>query len=225
VRNIATGEDREVCRGAIGKCFSSTTPDTVYCVKGTRTGDLTLLSISLIDGHTETVSAAPDFGGKAHGLFLTRDNRSIYLAFPDGLVRWPIGSPDVEKVFEGPVLPREQFLAIASPDERWITRQDVGKIMIRALAGGDWRLLVSLGASAPVAFTQDGNWLVYYRNVQDKFGLFRISTLGGEEERLGDFPTNGIHGQLWISPNGQNIIATTLNPSELWMLENFEPKH
>jgi hypothetical protein len=29
---------------------------------------------------------------------------------------------------------------------------------------------------------------------------------------------------MWISPDGRKVIASTMNPMEVWMLENFEPK-
>jgi len=51
-----------------------------------------------------------------------------------------------------------------------------------------------------------------------------VSTTGGTPERLGDFPAVSLQGLMWISPDGQKIIADAYNPPELWMLENFEPR-
>ena len=78
--------------------------------------------------------------------------------------------------------------------------------------------------------TPDGNW-VLYRDVDSagEWGLFRVSTAGGQPERLGDFPTNGDPKEvsfMEISPDGRKVIiqsADFKNAYELWSLENFVP--
>jgi hypothetical protein len=52
-----------------------------------------------------------------------------------------------------------------------------------------------------------------------------MATSGGRPERLGDLPNARKFESLSISPDGQKIIADTLAPAELWLLENFEPNH
>ena len=93
------------------------------------------------------------------------------------------------------------------------------------MSGGDWKTLVSLKNAPSIAFTPDGNWVVYCNTDEGvKQGLFRVATSGGEPERLGDLPSGSKFPLLSISPDGQKIIADTREPVELWMLENFEPK-
>jgi hypothetical protein len=76
-----------------------------------------------------------------------------------------------------------------------------------------------------MTFTADGNWLLYHdRDAAGKDGLFRVAATGGDAERLGDFPAVSVRGWMWISPDGQKIVADSFNPQEIWMLENFEPK-
>ena len=41
-----------------------------------------------------------------------------------------------------------------------------------------------------MAFTPDGNWLLYHDvDAAGKHSLFRVATAGGQPERLGDFPS------------------------------------
>jgi len=75
------------------------------------------------------------------------------------------------------------------------------------------------------AFTSDGNWFVYRASdAAGKLSMFRVLTTGGQPERLGDAPPANGRCWIWISPDGQKIIAQTLHAEELWALENFEPK-
>ena len=133
-----------------------------------------------------------------------------------GIARWEIGAQ------QETILGRAWA---ASPDERWIGRWEKEVIEIRPMSGGDWRTLVSFKNRSPIAFTPDGNWLVYQDTDEGvKQGLFRASTSGGQPERLGDLPSGSKLALLYISPDGQKIIADTHAPAELGLLENFEPK-
>ena len=110
------------------------------------------------------------------------------------------------------------------PDEHWIARRNKEKLEIRPMSGGDWKPLISLGTTQ-AAFSPDGNWLLYHdADAAGKQSLFRVSTAGGQPERIGDFPAAGKTGSLRISPDGKQIIAEAALAPEVWMLENFEPK-
>jgi Tol biopolymer transport system component len=79
-------------------------------------------------------------------------------------------------------------------------------------------------SGSQMAFTKDGNWLLYHDvDAAGNQSLFRVATAGGQPERIGDFPSAYGTGYMWISPDGKKIIADTLKPLELWILENFEP--
>ena len=76
-----------------------------------------------------------------------------------------------------------------------------------------------------MAFTADGNWLLYHdSDVAGKQSLFRVATAGGQLQRIGDFPGASKEGSLNISPDGQKIIAEAPIGTEVWLLENFEPR-
>ena len=99
----------------------------------------------------EPLGAEPENDGNP--LFLTGDEQTIYFVSRRGLMKWEIGAPQWTTVYEHPNFYRQQVTALASPDERWITRLENGKIEIRGLSGGDWKPLISLGASNQIAFT------------------------------------------------------------------------
>jgi hypothetical protein len=113
---------------------------------------------------------------------------------------------------------------------RVVNRRD---LEVRATPDGNWNHLVSYNAIQPPVFeierSLDGKWIFYGDNDSTgKDSLFRISTAGGQPERLGDFPTQyrwsarGIH----VSPDGRNVFleGATGSLMESWLLENFEPK-
>ena len=115
--------------------------------------------------------------------------------------------------------------AIPAPDAHWIGRRNKDTTEIRPLSGGEWKPLTSLSPTQ-IAFTPDGNWLLYHDvDAAGKDALFRVATAGGRPERIGPFPTAV---KSWpetrVSPDGQKIIAGTAEREEVWLLENFEPK-
>jgi hypothetical protein len=114
-----------------------------------------------------------------------------------------------------------------SLDERWITREQKGTLEIRPMQGGDWKPLAELGPNGAVAFTADGNWVLYPSpDAAGKPSLFHVASTGGQPERMGDFPGKTVNVFLSVSPDGKKIIAQLVNPQsgEVSVLENFEPK-
>jgi len=224
LRNIASGEERELYQaGAEGMfCLWAAQQPKLFCEQYTPQVTTELLAISIDSGRAEKLGSLP---GMRPLIFRSHDDRAIYMQrYPDSeLIRWEIGTQQVTTLDRSPGL--IQAPGIASPDERWIARREKGKIEIRPMSGGDWKPLVSLGNTTQIAFTPDGNWLLYHDvDTAGKQSLFRVATAGGQPERLGDFPIASNYGYLWISPDGQKIIADARNPPELWLLENFEPK-
>jgi hypothetical protein len=229
VRKLASGEERELYRGFDGSCFWSSVQPSLFCVQNLPPPEnkLEAVAISIDSGRAERLGSIPEQRlGFPVPLFGSRDGKAIYSLTVAGITRWEIGAQ------QETILGRAWA---ASPDERWIGRWEKDVIEIRPMSGGDWRTLVSSKGNIteygglPYAFTPDGNWVVYCDT--DKGGLFRVATSGGEPERLGDLPSGGkfagmyIAGVLiYISPDGQKIIADTPEPAELWLLENFEPK-
>jgi hypothetical protein len=103
-------------------------------------------------------------------------------------------------------------------------RTNAGIFSMKPAAGGDWKAPLAPTDDWQHALSPDGKWRIFHgRDAAGKNGLFRVATAGGTPERLGDFPGGNIRGAMWVSPDGNKIIAAVLNPLQLWMLENFEP--
>jgi len=171
------------------------------------------------------------FPGTRPLLTSSEDDRALYIfgrTDPKAgleLVRWEIATgretivaPDLAGGFPGMI----------SLDERWVAQLNKGAIEIRPMQGGNWKRLVSrrseMGGQG--AFTPDGEWFLYHdKDSSGKEGFYRVSTAGGEPERLGDFPSGNMTGSLFISRNGRKIIAEALNTGpEVWILENYVPQ-
>jgi Tol biopolymer transport system component len=242
VRNLSTGEDREIYRapGWTGCVWAAQQPK-LFC-HVTREGEKTdIISIAVGSGEIERLHTFPG------DLFITnpsRDNRSLYMVrfaplTPQGeedgmLLRWEIATGLETALQPGS---RTGGLAFGSADERWLIRRTPQNIEIRPTSGGDWKSLASLGKGlqGPVvghdfSATPDGNWVLYHDvDSAGKQGLFRVSTAGGQPERLGDFPMNRDPKEasfMEISPDGRNVIVQFADPEnayELWSLENFVP--
>jgi WD40 repeat protein len=231
IRNIASGEERQLYKGDIslrgstrgGACFWAAKRPSIFCIEGKK-GERHLLAISTDTGRAEPLGTLP--AGLADGspALLSGDDRAIYLTMPSKLfyesklVRWEIGSATWTTVYEDP----GPYNVGLSPDERWIIRP-YGEV--RPVAGGDWRQLAPGRRIYAREFTSDGNWLVYTgQDADGRDGLFRVATSGGQPERLGDIPKGGLNGDIWVSPDGKTFFADTFNSRETWVLENFEPK-
>ena len=107
------------------------------------------------------------------------------------------------------------------------------ELEICATPDGDWRHLVSFNAerssTVPGGYSLDRKSFFYVdKDSAGKDSLFRISTEGGQPERLGDLPEQyqWADGFIRVSPDGRNVLVVGNNGSltEAWLLENFEPK-
>ena len=221
VRDIANGEERDLYRGSTSplNCIWAAQHPKLFCIELTPHNTSEMLSISIDSGDVERLGSLPDYRNLAAP---SHDDRAIYVfgQFSDELIRWDIETQQPSTIDRSPGL-----IQRVSPDERWITRWEKGKIEVRPMSGGDWRPLVSSNVTRGTTFTPDGNWFVY--SADDGAGkpsVIRVATTGGQPERVGDFPDADALRFLSISPDGQKIIATVYNPSDIWLLENFEPK-
>jgi hypothetical protein len=235
LRNMASGEERELYRGIRADCIWEAQHPKLFCDQGLIDRDPTAVNLFSISADSGQVEPLGPLAEACNGgvLFSSRDDRAIYMwrwLSPQGpqpvpeLIRWDIGTREVTVVdrIPGPITGGDWLGPV--PDERWTARWDKGKIEIRPTPGGDWKPLISL-ATTQTAFTPDGNWLLYHDvDAAGKQSLFRVSTAGGQPERIGDFPSASKQGSLRVSPDGQKIIVEAPVAPEVWMLENFEPK-
>jgi hypothetical protein len=160
--------------------------------------------------------------------------------------QWDIGSSqEKETTFAGVV----ESNVSESPDGRWVYRIVAAsgnrtEYQIRSTSGGDadWKSLMHVNRPAapqeptalpvPVQYSPDSKWILYHdKDVSGKDGLFRVSTSGGEPQRLGDYPTGNLSSLMSISPDGRHILvhvdalfpASTLD-FDYALLENVDSK-
>ena len=201
-------------------CVWATLHPKLFCGQITTQSVTDVVAVAIDSGRTERLGSVQ---GLNLFLFGEPSDQGIYMASrPQAeLIRWEIATGQTTALGQGRV--NMANWVIASPDGRWITRLQDGKTEIRPVSRGDWKPLAPGGTQN--AFSPDGNWLLYHGvDAAGKQSLFRISVVGGQPERLGDFPAATRIGIFSISPDGRKIVADTLRPIEVWALENFEPK-
>jgi Tol biopolymer transport system component len=227
LRNLSTGGDREIYH-ALGytHCTWAAQQPKLLCAEN-KMGQTEILSIAADSGQVERLHTFP--APPLFGLQSSRNDQALYMFRGDfvkegELLRWEIATG------------RETALArvsseaygLVSPDEGWVIEVDGQRnVKIRPTSGGDWKPLLSDSHAGHFNVTPDGNWLLYHTvDSAGKHGLFRVSTAGGQPERLGDFPTSTPDGSLEISPDGRRVIVAAGEYDtvyELWSLENFAP--
>jgi Tol biopolymer transport system component len=115
-----------------------------------------------------------------------------------------------------------------SPDGKQLAFQDLDAGMLKVLpvTGGQPRELVKVEGKITIAWTPDGshvlyaNWLTTVR----PGGLWRISTDGGEPQRLN--LKMGYVNHVRFHPDGRRIAFTARAEGkiEVWVMENFLPE-
>jgi serine/threonine protein kinase/Tol biopolymer transport system component len=225
VRNLATGDDREIYRshGSLYCAWAARQP-RILC---SRTGgvDSEILTIAPDSGHGESL-------GHVSGAFLmadrpSGDGRFLYLvryAKQRAITaRWEIATGRETILEEGP---GDDPPAYVSPDEHWLVRSNYRQIDLRPISGGTWKTIV-FTSSIHLAITPDGKWLFYHgMDSAGNHDLNRVPTAGGQPEHLGAFPINVPYGTMEFSPDGRRMIVASFDDDhayELWALENFVP--
>ena len=225
VKTLATGDDRELYRAErISGCVSAHRSETLFCARAME-GETEVVAMSLDSGRVEPRGR---LRGEMNLHQMTSDDGSlIFYDSPNGFVEWEIGTENQRPV---------PFYR--SEDRRWsltVPRDRPGIHVRPGDSDGDWRLLVdrnvplSGNVVMPIRFSPDGDWVVYHdRDGSGRDGLYRVSTAGGEPQRLGDYPIGLPTSALTISRDGRRFIlhapARDPQPSrDYWMLDNFLP--
>jgi Tol biopolymer transport system component len=229
VRNMATGEEREVYRDTEQVwCVWAPQPNLVCERTSNGAESLTdIFSVALNSGQPKALVKLPRGGS---GIWANRDGRTFDL-FSAPEMRWYAWEMGAE---QAKVLDQERVRAILIPSEKWFPRiVNRRELEIRPTSGGPWKHLVTLNSEIglqnfPLEYTPDGKWILYGdKDSSGRDSLFRISPARGQPERLGDFPSGYLRECLLdLSPDGRQILAQASRAvqPELWLLENFEPK-
>jgi serine/threonine protein kinase/Tol biopolymer transport system component len=223
VRNLATGDDREIyrSRGELYCAWAARQP-RIFC---SQTGNVNseILAIAPDSGHVESLGHVREArvlverpSGDGRFLYLMGSARHRWITS-----RWEIATGRETILDEEP-----DFWAFVSPDEHWLARSNALQIDLRPISGGNWRTL-AITSSTHLTITPDGKWLLYHGiDSAGYHGLYRVSTAGGQPEHLGPFPINVPNGTMTFSPDGRRLIVSSWDDDhayELWALENFVP--
>jgi Tol biopolymer transport system component len=223
LRDVASGEEREVYRDNHRECAWPENARLI-CTNSTSLPPIEVFSIALDSGGVESLGEIP--GSEGYPFFGEVGGKEIFIARQprEELIRWDIGTRQATVLDRLPGLytPGDSF---PRPSEHWVARRHKDKIEIRPIAGGEWKALISL-PTTHMAFTPDGNWLLFHDvDAAGKHGLYRISTAGGQRERISEFPSVGKEqGDLHVSPDGRKLLVKSRTDQQVWILENFEPK-
>jgi hypothetical protein len=243
IRMMETGADREVYRERNGNflinCAWAVQRPNLYC--GSIDGEsqkTAVLSVALNSGAAERIGS---FDGIRLLPWVSPDDRTLYMV---RMVRLEGNPPGPTTYVWGIGTDKETELGLpaVSPGGRWFysTRLPSAGREIRIRPASDpegWKHLADLNyptllgsewSPVPVRVSPDDNWVVYQnRDTDGKFGLYRVSTSGGEPERLGDYPTRETDNFLAPSPDNRQFVVVypvPHRPAEFWALQNFLPK-
>lgn len=221
LRDMATGEERELYRGASRPtCIWAWQHPSLICSELSTSQTMDLFSIALDSGRIDRLGSISSVTyGKV--FFASPDDKVLTMLKGDELFRWDVDTRQTTTVDR---ITGFGYGGVPVPDERWLARRESGQVEIRPASGGEWRPLMP-HRQTESDFMPDGKWLYYHGvDAAGKHSLIRVSTAGGQPERIGDFPGAGSLGGLYISPDGRMVIAEAQVAPEVWMLENFEPK-
>ena len=237
LRELSNGQER-VLYQSVGHllCQFASLHQRIFCTDSESYDKTELISIAVESGSVERLGSVD---GKRWILQHDRDDAKLYFLSDNYPALGSILEWDIAAHKETALATHSDYQETYHPsrDGNWLvrTRLDSGldsEISLRPMSGGDWKSLASginriwwQNVVAP-----DSKW-VYYHSIDQagKQSLFRVSMSGGEPKRLGDFPDDRFSGQLDISPDGRQILATCLgyrkqtDEYDLWIFDDFLP--
>jgi hypothetical protein len=234
IHDMNSGQDRELFRstGVVGSCVWANQHPTLFCTlrsAGSR-GITDIYSISVDSGRAEKVGSLQ---GHRHLQAVSLDDRRIHVARLGGDevagAWWEIGT--------GRETPAEGF---ACEDGQWLytsrrITEEGRELAVRTPESSEWKRLTYLkiplepALTPPMVYCVPGGNAIVYRDfdASGKDGLYRISTLGGQPERIGDYPKGMASPLLKVNSKGQLLMVEgpgRTAGAEYWLWENFEPK-
>jgi hypothetical protein len=238
LHDVITGDDRVLFRTNARTyqfCAWASHRPKIFCTIATS-GAMDVLEIDSQSGIAEKLGSVE---GSAPLQYVSPDDSALHL-FVGGkrLVRWDIETHEMTPLGDG---------LFVSPDGKWIwtggrpTEPQADPalqytLQIRPVSSPEWtrvgyfkmQLWQQLNV-VHVTFSFDSAWFYYHAtDAAGKDALFRVSTAGGDPVRLGDFPSHTVYGTLKLTRDGRRALVVAPDAatqrSEVWLLENFEPK-
>ena len=199
LRNIATGEEREVYRSPnFLQCIWEIRRPNLFCMERSVAG-MQALSVALDSGHAETLGPIQPASGAIEQL---AREKGIEL------------QKDLPNGFDGRVRIVNRDLEIRSTlDGEW-------KHVVRFNA--------AKAVTADVQYSRHGVFY-QDKDDAGKKNLYRVSPDGGQPEQLGEGPAalaGSGFDFICVSPDGRRVLMGGVigSASDVWLLESFEPK-
>ncbi|UCC49254.1 MAG: WD40 repeat domain-containing protein, partial [Gemmatimonadota bacterium] len=248
VRNVTTGEERAVGR-QLSPVLLSWFPDgDAILALGVERGSLweargesppTIYRVDVASGETTPlIEFPPDPSWRfGVGALTTSDGEGVIYIHDGRLALRYLSSGREVEFYRHPDL-ASRVLALSPDGEDLVfgiadstvdrSRPQVdlgegGRLMVMPSRGGEIRELVELdapGAVYSVAWTSDGEHVLYQRRNEDGTALFRVPRVGGETDRV--WETEQTIFMLALSPDGRRVAYITReNEAEIWVMENL----
>ncbi len=241
IRDLATGEEREIDTGLPGFAYPHWSPDGQFILGATaRERPHSIYRIDAQTGErTELVRSATgplwecELSPDGETLLYVRDDpnsrsrccvvRNLATGHEEDLVQ----ATRPLRLREVALSPNGQQLAYVTSVGGSVRSQ---ALKIVPAEGGEPRELLQFAESekmwlGSVAWTPDGEDVLFVKRLMDDKGgeLWRISARGGEPRKV--WAWNKPFSCLSVHPDGQRIaFHTSTTASETWVMENFLPK-
>lgn len=166
---------------------------------------------------------------------LSPDGSAIFYITRDSILKHEMDSGKEKEIYSNPnlLMTRRYYRPLAlSPDgERLVfgirdPKTNEESLWIMPSSGGDAPELLKLPKSKrirAIAWTPDGEYVLFMKREKKSTGLWRISPKGGDTQKL--WQSEKQLSGLSVHPDGRQIaFYTTKIDTEIWVMENFLPE-
>ena len=235
LRELLTGQERILYHSDEHLyCLYGSSHPEIFCTSSKNYEKTQLISVAVESG---AVQRLVSFDGPRRIIQHSQDDSEFYFSSDINNAFGPITQWDRVSQTETTVATHSNNLEAFAPssDGRWLVRtKRSSTLSVRPTTGGEWKVLASglNGVWWQTVISPDSKWIFFHSQDRDgKDSLFRAPLSGEKAERVGDFPSARFSGQLNMSLDGRQILATCFGRapatnnggSDLWMLENFVP--
>jgi Tol biopolymer transport system component len=247
VRDLTTGEQREVATHIRARDLSNWSPDAGSLLVGgdDGRGEPHFWKVEVSSGEGTPLLPVPDayewWGGWTWADWSPDGEGILYSVLNDGagqgrLARRDLVSGEEEELYRDSLLIRRPFEL--SPDGREVAfvfhdslnADGPGGLAILDLDTGERRRIVTFadsvtGWEVSLQWTPDGTNILYSVIVRDEewhTNVCRVAASGGDPEHLWTFAEGKFGGWFEVSPDGRQIALTTYTQeNEIWVMDNL----
>ncbi len=236
LRNLHSGEEREIKTGFVGSAEATWFPDSRSVLVNSRRPN-SQLGFYRMDAMTGSATLLKE-GFFGASFAISPDGQTVYYSaysVAEGQTRvmaWKIGSGSEREVMKGQgyAAASTHWIGIAlSPDgSELATRRTEGQdsvIDIRPASGGEKREVYRVHAPQvihEIQWTPEGRHLVFSTIQDERESLWRISPSGGPAQQMGI--SAHAMGKVVVDPEGRHIAFVSVEGgAEIMALDHFLP--